>query len=200
LRTRFIEVKRVTNGKRRTIFHRLPDVKGQETGEANLNFVISEPKRSKKTSLSGAIDKRPAGQFPEHEGFWATFQTQLSLSDRRITLLLAILAQTGASNVECLDFILSGSRIAATVDVAFTGFDRGSARRTAHKALIVPSPYRWAQSPPTARQMPKPRPIAAAISQPLRRPITGRPIRSQISRATSFAHQAVITWPLRFER
>jgi hypothetical protein len=115
----------------------LPDVKGQKTGEANLNFVISEPKRQKKPSLSGAIDKRPAGQFPKHEGFRATFQTQLSLSDRRITLLLAILAQTGAGNVECLDFILSGSGIATTADVAFTGFDRGLARRTAHGGVEI---------------------------------------------------------------
>jgi hypothetical protein len=47
------------------------------------------------------------------------------------------LAHTGAGNVECLDFILSGSGIATTADVAFTGFDRSLARRTAHGGVEI---------------------------------------------------------------
>jgi hypothetical protein len=74
---------------------------------------------------------------PEHENFLAAFQAQLSLPNRWIAPLLAILAQTGAGNVEYPKFILSGSGIAATVDVAFTGFDRGLARRTAHDGVKI---------------------------------------------------------------
>ena len=74
---------------------------------------------------------------PEHENFLAAFQAQLSLPNRWIAPLLAILAQTGAGNVEYPKFILSGSGIAATVDVAFTGFDRGLARRTAHGGVEI---------------------------------------------------------------
>ncbi|MSU53456.1 MAG: hypothetical protein CK538_00815 [Opitutia bacterium] len=54
-----------------------------------------------------------------------------------MTLLLAILANTSAGNIEWLDFILSGSGIAATADVAFTVFDRGLAQLTAHDSVKI---------------------------------------------------------------
>ena len=54
-----------------------------------------------------------------------------------MTLLLAILANASAGNIEWLDFILSGSGIAATADVAFTVFDRGLAQLTAHDGVKI---------------------------------------------------------------
>jgi hypothetical protein len=115
----------------------LPDVKGQKTGEANLNFVISEPKRQKKPSPSGAEEMSCWKNHPEHENFLAAFQAQLSLPNRWIAPLLAMLPNPSAGNIEYPKFILSGSGIAATVDVAFTGFDRGLARRTAHGGVEI---------------------------------------------------------------
>jgi hypothetical protein len=54
-----------------------------------------------------------------------------------MTLLLAILANASAGNIEWLDFILSGSGIAATAEVAFTVFDRGLAQLTAHDGVKI---------------------------------------------------------------
>ncbi len=54
-----------------------------------------------------------------------------------MTLLLAILANASAGNIEWLDFILSGSGIAATAAVAFTVLDRGLARLTAHAGVKI---------------------------------------------------------------
>jgi len=54
-----------------------------------------------------------------------------------MALLLAILANTSAGNIERLDFILSGSGVAATANEAFTVFDRGLAQLTAHDGVKI---------------------------------------------------------------
>jgi hypothetical protein len=54
-----------------------------------------------------------------------------------MTLLLAILTNASAGRIEWLDFILSGSGIAATAAVAFTGLDRSLARLTAHGGVKI---------------------------------------------------------------
>ncbi len=112
----------------------MPDVKRQKPGEADLNFVISEPKRQKKPSPSGAEEMSCWTNHPEHENFLAAFQAQLSLPNRWIAPLLAMLPNPSAGNIE---FVLTGSGIAATADGTFTVFDRGWARLTAHDGVKI---------------------------------------------------------------
>ena len=49
-------------------------------------------------------------------------------------MLLAMLSNPSAGNIE---FVLTGSGIAATADGTFTDFDRGWAQRTAHDGVKI---------------------------------------------------------------
>ena len=99
-----------------------------------MNFVISEPKRQKKPFPSGAEEMSCWTNHPEHENFLATFQAQFFLPNRWIAPLLTMLPNPSAGNIE---FVLTGSGIAATADGTFTDFDRGWARLTAHDGIKI---------------------------------------------------------------
>lgn len=95
-------------------------------------------------------------------------------------------AGTSAGNVERLDFILSGSGIAATAAMAFAIFDRGLAGLTAHDGVKVALITLMGTPTPT------PRPTMAENSLPSHRHVTAQPIRWQIS-ATIFSAQPMAT-------